>query len=162
MKKIQLDLENTRKFLKPYELKPHIISFTQQLSNKGYTHLSAKSYADSISHLGTWLNKKGILLKDVNSETIKFFAEHSCSYPGTRRMPSISIKYVNRVQQFLSYLHQKGFLRHSFRASINVLPNSIVQFSEFLNNRGLSPKTISRYTHSINVTLPLLGSNELV
>ena len=75
MKKINQTSEKSCNFLSPYELKPHLLNFTKQLSDKGYSSLSIKGYIDSISHLGTWLDKQGILLKEVNSETISNFAE---------------------------------------------------------------------------------------
>ena len=158
MNKIIQNPENTRKFLLPYELKPYLLNFTKHLSGKGYTPLSVKGYVDSISHLGTWLNKQGISLKDVNSNTINQFARHRCCCPGARKKLSVSKKYVNRAQRFIIYLHQQGIIHDNFTSSNHSLPLSIIQFSEFLHLRGLSSKTISRYMCSINIILPLLGS----
>ena len=134
MKKTSQTHENTRKFLLPYELKPHLLNFTKHLSGKGYTPLSVKGYVDSISHLGAWLNKQGISLKDVNSKTINQFARHRCCCPGARKKPSVSKKYVNRVQRFIIYLHQQGIIHDNFTFSIRSLPLSIIQFSEFLHD----------------------------
>ena len=145
-------------FLLPCELKPHLLNFTQQLSDKGYATLTINGYVDSISHFGTWLDKQGILLKEVSSETILNFSDHRCCCPGSRRKPSISKKYVNRVQRFINYLHQSGTIPNNFTSSNRSMPRSIIQFSEFLQVRGLSPKTIKRYTDCINIILPLLGS----
>ncbi len=158
MKKINQTSEKSCNFLSPYELKPHLLNFTKQLSDKGYSSLSIKGYIDSISHLGTWLDKQGILLKEVNSETISNFAEHRCCCPGGRRKPSISKKYVNRVQRFIIYLYQQGVILNDVSISNNSVSVSIIQFSEFLHLRGLSSKTIRRYTDCINIILPLLGS----
>ncbi len=158
MKKLKSFTENKNNFLLPYELKPHLLIFEQRLSDKGYYHLSIRGYINAISHLGTWMNNQGIFLKDINSETLNKFAKHNCSCPGSRRLPSISRKYAKRVERFIIYLSQHGIIRNSVSISNSATPQTITQFSKYLQQRGLSVKTIQRYTHSISAILPLIGS----
>jgi len=158
MKKRQKNPENLFKFLLPYELEPHLFDCTQQLSGQGYTSLSIKGYIDSISHFGTWLNKQGIFIKDVNSEIISNFAKHHCYCPGARRTHNISKKYVARIQKFIIYLDHQRVFNTSFVNLKKSLPLPLVKFSNFLHLRGLSIKTIKRYTHSIRIILPMIGN----
>lgn len=156
MKKIAHNSESRLKFLLPYELKPYLIEFTQRLSEQGYTSHSIESYVDAISHFGTWLNKQGSSVKAVVPETISDFAMHRCYCPGSRRTHTLSKKYVVRVQKFIIYLHQKSIINGHFDSSKNTLPLS--KFSESLHLRGLSINTINRYTHSVNIIIPMLDN----
>ncbi len=157
MKNRQKDFESEFNYLLPYELKPYILDFIKQLSEQGYTLLTIKSYVDSISHFGTWLNKQSILIKDVNLEIINNFYQHHCDCPGGRRTSAISKKYVTRVHKFIIYLEHQNVLNNNFVILNNPLPISVVKFSQFLHLHGLSIQTINRYTHSINIILPMLG-----
>lgn len=156
MIKAESNVKNTLVFLLPYELEPYLIDFTQRLSEQGYTSLTIKSYVDSISHFGSWLNKQGILIREVDPEVIGNFAVHRCYCPGSRRTHTVAKKYVARVQKFIIYLYQKGIVNCRFDNSKKTLP--LTEFSESLHLRGLSIKTINRYTHSVNIILPMLGN----
>ncbi len=151
--------ENVFSFLLPYELEPYLLDFISQLSEQGYTPLTIKNYVDSISHLGTWLNKQSILIKNVNLEIINNFSHHHCDCPGGRRTHAISKKYVTRVQKFMLYLEHQGVLNNNFVILKKPLPISVVKFSQSLHLHGLSIQTINRYTYSINIILPMLGSD---
>lgn len=160
MKKINSSDDNSSSILAPYELKSHLTEFTQQLTEQGYTPLSINGYINSISHFGTWLNKRGVLLKEINSEIFQKFTEHRCyCTKNGRRTHTLSKKYISRVQKFITFLHQQGVLQDQFEIINSPLPLLLLKFKESLQLRGLSERTSYRYIHSVNIILPLLGND---
>ena len=160
MKKINSSDDNSNSILAPYELKSHLVEFTQQLTEQGYTPLSINGYINSISHFGTWLNKQDILLKEINSEIFQKFAEHRCyCTKNGRKTRTLTKKYISRVQKFVTFLHQQGILQDQFEVFDDPLPLLLLKFKESLALRGLSDITSYRYIHSVSIILPLLGND---
>lgn len=145
--------------LSSHFLEPHLIAFSQGLSNQGFTSLTIRGYIDSISHFGTWLHKKAISLEEVDRDVVLNFAKHRCYCPGGRKKRSVSGKYVKRVQRFINYLDQHGVICLQPTITKNPLPSLLLRFSEHLRLRGLSVKTIAKYERSLSKLLPLLGDD---
>lgn len=149
-------VSNKCRFLLPGDLKPYLDSFSNKLSDRGYTETSIESYYSSISHFGTWLQKQSIPLETINANVIAKFSKHRCICVGILRKNKISHRYIKRIQYFVHYL-QQGTLE-KIKAP-KILPSLAIKFIESLSSAGLSDATIKCREMSIAMLLPLLGNN---
>ena len=62
--------------LKPYALAELLDLFLNDLALVGYCPLAISGYAASVSHFGTWLQRKNIPLEDINNDVVSRFAQH--------------------------------------------------------------------------------------
>lgn len=156
--KLELSLSNKR-FLIPGYLMPHLIAFTDKLSSRGFTPLTIRGYFDAVAHFGTWIQKRGVPIKDINYDVVADFSRHRCFCPGGRKKHSVSLKYVKRVKRFVTYLSHKGVIDIPHCPSKILPPSIVVRFCEHMRQRGLARTTIATYEYSILTLLPLLGSS---
>ena len=59
-----------QRFLIPGLLEPYLISFTELLAKQGFSSTTIRGYTDAISHFGTWLQKKSMLIDRINSNSV--------------------------------------------------------------------------------------------
>lgn len=148
-----------KRFLLPGFLESYLINFTKELSKNGYTDLTTQLYYDSVAHFGTWLHKKHVSLKNINSDIIDLFAKHRCRCPGGRKKEVVSKTYVNRVKYFVSYLQQCDIIPNPSDSTRNQLPSLLIKFKESLYSQGLKTITIDTYMRLLSKLLLQLGSN---
>jgi integrase/recombinase XerD len=149
-----------KRFLLSGYLQPYLDTFIKDLSNQGYTSLSIEVYCRSVAHFGTWLQKEGISLKNINSKVVTAFAEHHCRCPGGRRIKKVSRDYVARVRRFIFYLHQQGIIILQDNSThISSSSTLLIKFKDFLLSRNLAPSTIECYMRIISELLLHLGSD---
>lgn len=146
-------------FLSSHFLEPHLIAFSQELFDQGFTALTIRGYIDSVSHFGTWLHKKEISLGEIDRDVVSNFAKHRCYCPGGRKKRSVSGEYVKRVQRFINYLGQQGVICLQPTITKNPVPSLLLRFRELLRLRGLTVKTIAKYERALAKLLPLLGDD---
>lgn len=146
-------------YLQPGCLSPHLDEYTSRLTAAGYTALSIRNYRDSIAHFGTWMQRKGLTVVDINETVITAFAQHHCSCPGGRRHKRVSRRYVGRVAQFLRYLIEQGVVDIPAVEAGDRRPVHLVLFRDWmLRHRGLSVRTLDGHERLILALLPILGN----
>ena len=149
-----------RRLLDAAGARSHVDDFAAELAADGYRWLTVSGYLQSIAHFGTWAQRTGIALNDIDDDTIASFARHRCKCSGGRRQRRVSRKYVARVRRFVQYLKKQGVVKASEDARRVHEPPIVVEFSEWLlRHRGASVRTVERYEDSIIKLLPSLGSD---
>jgi site-specific recombinase XerD len=146
------------RFLTAHELEPPLKTYVQYLMGRGFSHLTVRGYIESVSHFGTWLNKKKISINEIDEDIVRTFSKHRCYCPGSRRKHLVSKKYVSRVVRFLKYT---DLYLHSIdgNSTSEVASPLLQHFRKYSLDRGLSPITIKGYEYSLVKILPVLGDN---
>ncbi|MCP4088703.1 MAG: tyrosine-type recombinase/integrase, partial [Gammaproteobacteria bacterium] len=145
-------------FLLPGSTGPYLDRFAAELASVGYTALSVSNYQQSIAHFGTWLDRKGISISDINAGIVAAFANHSCRCPGGRRNKKLSRRYVARVRRFVTYLSQQGVIDIAEEKAKDAPLAAIGEFTHWMQrHRGVSARTTERYVRYIVALLPVLG-----
>lgn len=140
-------------------LKKHLDGFKSELLDKGYTKFTVDGYYGSAIHFCTWIRKKQIFLKKINNDLIIDFARHRCDCYGAIRKNKLSCHYLNRVQRFIYYLHQKKLICSKINPATVKIPPLFLKFQETLNTSGLASATIEKHKFYVSKLLPLLGNN---
>ncbi len=133
--------------LKPGMLSTHLEIFLQDLRSRGYTALTADSYAASVSHFAHWAQRRHLTLNDLSDEMLVRFAQHRCRCPGGRRQGAVSPKYVRRVRRFVRHLRAAGLI--AFKTTARSSKPEMLLVEEFVNwlreHRGIGPRTLCKY-----------------
>ncbi len=149
------------KRLMPGYLQPYLDAFINTLSDEGYATFTKDFYYNSVAHFGTWLEKKCILLGDINYSVLNDFAKHRCYCLSNKRGRKLSRKYSARVKRFILYLYEQGdILSEDTSKHTESLGSAYVEkFIASLQLRGFAPRTISQHEYYISKLLPQLGAD---
>jgi site-specific recombinase XerD len=143
----------------PGELREPIAAFITHLTMLGYSRLTARGYEDSARHFGDWLIRSGVIVSEIDDQTLERFDRHRCRCAGARRSKRLSRKYVRRVRRFIRFLANQKIIAAP-PAIVVVIDPSIALFQDWLRrHRGLSERTIGRHSRMISRLLPALGTD---
>jgi integrase/recombinase XerD len=137
--------------LKPGFLSCHLESFLQDLERRGYTALTAKSYADSVCHFAHWAQRQNLGVESLSNQVLTRFGMHRCRCPGGRRQHSVSPKYVRRVRRFVRYLRAEGLITTAApRPSADTQTPLAEEFVRWLlEHRGIGATTVRHYREEL-------------
>lgn len=154
------DVRARAHFLDPACLRPYLEAFVASLVAAGYATHSISNYRDSVAHFGTWIERNGIVIGDIEPAVITAFADHRCDCPGGRRSKRLSRRYVARVRRFVRCLNRQGIVDAPREEVRVVYPATVAAFRDaLLRHRGLSTRTVDRYVRLVIQLLPMLGDD---
>jgi integrase len=133
------------------------------LVGRGYAVLSARSYLQAASHLGRWLDDRGIPLAMLSDDALARFARHRCRCAGAGCTGHrLSPKYVMRARFLVEYLRSQGVVPAT-PVTAHATHPLLVGFRDWMvRHRGLSVWTINRYESLVSKVLPALGEDPSV
>jgi site-specific recombinase XerD len=140
----------------------HIDGFAGTLEKQGYAHATAIRYLRAAAHLGSFLQRKGRTLEDVDGGLLEAFGRHfsrcRCSrYSGKKT------GYHARfgVKLFHRYLVQQGVCQSLPTDDFtDVLPALVIAFRDWLHtHRGATNPTLRLYTRGATELLHALGKD---
>jgi site-specific recombinase XerD len=126
-------------------LAPYFGAFASVLSGQGYSRLTRKVKIRAISKFSQWLQKRRLVIKDINESCINKFIRYRKKRNLLRSGDELSLK------QFITFLCDEGILS-AFLAEIKVseiqrIENSFAQYLQ--QERGLNQATIDNYLPTV-------------
>jgi len=126
-------------------LVPHLDAFAAVLSGQGYSRLTTKVKIRAISKLSQWLQKRHLVIEDLNESCINKFIRYRKKRNLLRSGDQLALT------QFIAFLREEGILSE-FVPEIKVseiqrIENSFTQYLQ--QERGLSQATIDNYLPTI-------------
>ena len=122
-------------------LAPHLDSFAVELSEQGYATATSKVKIRVVSKLSQWLQKRHIVIENLNESCINKFILYRKKRNLLRNDDQVALK------QFIRFLRDEGILSASapeIKASeIQHIENNFAQYLQ--RERGLSQVTIDNY-----------------
>jgi site-specific recombinase XerD len=140
----------------------HIDGFAGTLEKQGYAHATAIRYLRAAAHLGSFLQRKGCTLEDVDGCLLEAFGRHfsrcRCSRYN-RRKTGYHARFG--VKLFYRYLIQQGFCQSLPTDDLtNDLPVLVIAFRDWLHmHRGATKPTLRLYTRGATELLHALGED---
>jgi site-specific recombinase XerD len=126
-------------------LVPHLDAFAAVLSGRGYSKLTTKVKIRAISKFSQWLQKRHLVIEDINESCINKFIRYRKKRNLIRSGDEVALK------QFITFLCDEGILS-AFVGEIKVSEiqckeNNFVQYLQ--QERGLSQATIDNYLPTV-------------
>ena len=126
-------------------LVPHFDAFAAVLSGQGYAKSTTKEKIQAVSKLNQWLQKRRLLIEDLNESCINKFIRYRKKRNLLHSGDQLALK------QFTTFLREEGILS-AFVPEIKVseiqrVENSFTQYLQ--QERGLSQATIDNYLPTI-------------
>jgi len=126
-------------------LVPHLDAFAAVLSGQGYSRLTTKVKIRAISKFSQWLQKRHLVIEELNDSCINKFIRYRKKRNRLRSGDQLALK------QFITFLRGEGILSAfvpEIKASeIQCVANSFAQYLQ--QERGLSQATIDNYLPTI-------------
>lgn len=126
-------------------LVPHLDAFAAVLSGQGYSRSTTKVKIRAISKLSQWLQKRHLVIEDLNESCINKFIRYRKKRNLLRSGDQLALK------QFITFLREEGILSAfvpEIKASdIQRIENSFAQYLQ--QERGLSQATVDNYLPTI-------------
>jgi len=126
-------------------LVPHLDAFAAVLSGQGYSRSTTKVKIRAISKLSQWLQKRHLVVEDLNESCINKFIRYRKKRNRLRSGDQLALK------QFITFLREEGILSAfvpEIKASeIQRIENSFAQYLQ--QERGLSQVTLDNYLPTI-------------
>jgi len=126
-------------------LVPHLDAFAAVLSGQGYSRLTTKVKIRAISKLSQWLQKRHLVIEDLNESCISKFIRYRKKRNLLRSGDQLALK------QFIGFLREEGVLS-AFVPEIKVseIQRIVNSFAQYLQReRGLSQATVDNYLPTI-------------
>lgn len=126
-------------------LVPHLNAFAAVLSGQGYSRLTTKVKIRAISKLSQWLQRRHLVIEDLNESCISEFIRYRKKRNLLRSGDQLALK------QFIGFLREEGVLS-AFVAEIKVseIQRIVNSFAQYLQQeRGLSQATIDNYLPTV-------------
>ena len=165
-------LERTGRIETPGDLDDNLRlleGFLERLRGDGYALKSIAHHRCGCAALVVWLHLSRIRLRDLTPDVYARFRNGRliCSIPGAfcgQRMRSPGGAYDREIRKFLGHLVAIGRIEPLEPAPEEKgASERLEMFSVWLErHRGISPKTIRRYSRLIAVVLPALGDDPRV
>jgi site-specific recombinase XerD len=140
----------------------HIDGFAGTLEKQGYAHATAIRYVRAAAHLGSFVQRKGRTLEDLDGRLLEAFGRHfsrcRCSrYNG--RKTGYHARFG--VKLFYRYLVQQGACQGIPTDDVtNDLPALVIAFRRWLHiHRGATEPTLRLYTRGATELLYALGED---
>ena len=126
---------------------PHIDAFADDLERDRYAPASAVRYIRAAAHLGCFVQRKGGVLSDIDSDTIDSFDRHlsRCRCPHFKRA---KIGYHSRfgVKLFHQHLVGCGICSTEPVPEVSAVPVLVTAFCDwFRTHRGVKEPTLRQY-----------------
>ena len=122
-------------------LAPHLDSFAVELSEQGYATATSKVKIRVVSKLSQWLQKRHIVIENLNESCINKFILYRKKRNLLRNDDQVALK------QFIRFLRDEGILSASApetkASEIQHIENNFAQYLQ--RERGLSQVTIDNY-----------------
>jgi len=140
----------------------HVDGFAGTLEKQGYAHATAIRYLRAAAHLGSFLQRKGCTLEDVDGRLLEAFGRHFSRCRRSRyngRKTGYHARFG--VKLFYRYLVQQGVCQ-SFQTDdiTNDLPTLVIAFRDWLHtHRGATQPTLRLYTRGATELLHALGED---
>ena len=140
---------------------PHIDAFADDLERDGYAPASAVRYIRAAAHLGCFAQRKGVVLSDIDSNTIDSFDRHlsHCRCPHFKRA---KIGYHSRfgVKLFHQHLIGCGICPTEPVPEVRAVPVLVTAFCDwFRTHRGVKEPTLRHYARGATDLLRTLGED---
>ena len=140
---------------------PHIDAFADDLERDGYAPASAVRYIRSAAHLGCFVQRKGGVLADIDSDTIDSFGRHltRCQCPYFKRA---KIGYHSHfgVKLFHRHLIGCGICPAEPVPEVSAVPVLVTAFCDwFRTHRGVKEPTLRQYARGATDLLRTLGED---
>ena len=126
-------------------LVPHLDAFAAALSGQGYSRLTTKVKIRVISKFSQWLQKRHLVIEELNESCINKFIRYRKKGNLMRSGDELALEH------FIAFLREKGILS-AFAPEIKVSDIQRVEnnFAQYLQQeRGLSQATIDNYLPTI-------------
>jgi site-specific recombinase XerD len=126
-------------------LVPHLNAFAAVLSGQGYSRLTTKVKIRVISKFSQWLQKRHLVIEELNESCINKFIRYRKKGNLMRSGDELAL------EQFIAFLREEGILS-AFAPEIKVSDIQRVEnnFAQYLQQeRGLSQATIDNYLPTI-------------
>ena len=140
---------------------PHIDAFADDLERDGYAPASAVRYIRAAAHLGCFVQRKGAVLSDVDSDSIDSFDCHlsHCRCPHFKRA---KIGYHSRfgVKLFHQHLVGCGVCQAEPVSEVSAAPVLVTAFCDwFRTHRGVKEPTLRHYARGATDLIRTLGDD---
>ncbi len=141
---------------------PYIDGFAEALERDGYAHASAIRYLRAAAHLGRFVDRKGVVLADLDPCTLEAFGRHfrRCRCPESNGGRT---GYHARfgVKLFHEHLVRIGVCRnHAVTDGRGAEPALVVAFRDWLRvHRGASEPTVRLYSRDAAELIEALGED---
>ena len=140
---------------------PHIDAFADDLEREGYAPASAVRYLRAAAHLGSFVQRKGGVLKDINLKMLESFGRHlrRCRCPIFRR-GKISYHAQFGVKLFHHHLVGCGICSSESVQNPAPPPALVTAFCDwFRTHRGVKEPTLLQYARGATDLLQALGED---
>ena len=141
---------------------PYIDGFAGHLAAAGYSSSSAVRYLRAATHLGHFLESRGMMLAEVDAGIAETFRRHlpSCRCPSSNGGKVNHHTYFG-VRRFHRYLVGLGVCAgEPVKTAAPDEPALIIEFSHWLEvHRGAAPPTREQYCRSARELLEVLGDD---
>ena len=141
---------------------PHIDGFAGALEQQGYAPASAVRYVRAAAHLGTFVQRRGGALSDIDASTLEVFGRHlvRCRCP---QWKAAKIGHHARfgVKVFHRYLVEHGICpQRPLTGSPSDEPALVRAFRDwFRRHRGVTEPTLRLYARGATELLHALGDD---
>jgi site-specific recombinase XerD len=140
---------------------PHIDAFADNFERDGYAPASALRYIRAAAHLGCFVQRKGGVLSDVDSDTIGSFDRH-LSYCRCPHFKRAKIGYHSRfgVKLFHQHLVGCGICSTEPVPEVRAVPVLVTDSCHwFRTHRGVKEPTLRQYARGATNLLRTLGED---
>jgi site-specific recombinase XerD len=141
---------------------PHIDSFARALQQQRYSRLVAVCYVRAASHLGSFVQRRGLTLADINPETLEAFGRHlfhcQCYQLHSHRRTGYHARFGAKL--FHQYLIQLGVCSKTQAVSVYEEPGVVNAFRDwYRTHRGATEPTLRLYCRGATEVLHGLGED---
>lgn len=140
---------------------PYLDGFIGSLQAVGYGERSILDLTRTAVHLGLWMERRRISLREVDDASIERFRIHlrTCRCPGPRPRRRRDRKISTWAATFVRYLRQEGLVPQAAPSGV-ALPRHIAKFEAWMRqHRGVTPTTLEIYRRILIDALSALGSD---
>lgn len=135
----------------------HIDGFAGFLSGHQYTHDTGAAYLASVRHLGHWMTKKRIRVKELDDKVVQAFDRHLSQCRCRQRPRGRSQHSLVGVRHFLRYLRDAGVARSPKEPAV---PPLLVEFCDWMKaHRGIGDGTLAGYRRYLLRFLHVAGTD---
>ena len=126
-------------------LVPHLDAFATVLFGRGYSRWTVKTKIRAISKLSDWLQKRHLVIEDLNESCINKFIRYRKKRNLLRSGDQLALK------QFITFLREENILSvFVSEVSVSEIERTKNRFAQYLRReRGLSRATIDNYLSEI-------------
>ena len=126
-------------------LVPHLDAFAAVLFGHGYSRWTVKTKIRAISKLSDWLQKRHLVIEDLNESCINKFVRYRKKRNLLRSGDQLALK------QFITFLREENILSvFVSEVSVSEIERNENKFAQYLRReRGLSQATIDNYLREI-------------